>query len=119
MFLAHLCFSTARKNAEMIPIIKDGDYEIANNNRPVSLPVAVIKICERVALNQFTKYMRKKKYFTEQQKRGNRKLHLTETLNILIPDIIFESMNRKEVTAFVFLAFDSINRPIMFGILQS
>ena len=45
-------FPAAWKISEVIPLPKDGDHEIANNNRPVSLLPVASKICERVALNQ-------------------------------------------------------------------
>ena len=34
----------------VIPILKEGDHEVANNNRPVSLLPALSKICARVDL---------------------------------------------------------------------
>ena len=43
------------------PLPKDGDQEIANNNRPVSLLPSASKICESVALNQLVTYMSDKK----------------------------------------------------------
>ena len=45
-------FPAAWKVSEVISLPKDGDHEIPNNNRPVSLLPAASKICERVALNQ-------------------------------------------------------------------
>jgi hypothetical protein len=42
------------KEAEVIALLKEGDHEVANNNRPVSRLPAISKICERVALNQLT-----------------------------------------------------------------
>ena len=42
-------FPAAWKISEVIPLPKDGDHEIPNNNRPVSLLPAASKICERVA----------------------------------------------------------------------
>ena len=115
-------FPTAWKKAEVIPLVKEGDHEIPNNNRPVSLLVAVSKICERVVLNQLTEYMINTKNFTKHQS-GNRKLHSTETLNIFVTDTILESIDRKEVTALVLLdlskAFDSIDHVMLFRKLQS
>ena len=50
-------FPSPWKESEILPIPKDGgDPEIANENRPVSLLPALSKICELVALNQFTEY---------------------------------------------------------------
>ena len=40
---------------------------MANNNRPISLLPAASKVCERVALNQFTQFMKAKKRLTEHQ----------------------------------------------------
>ncbi|CAB3991372.1 Hypothetical predicted protein [Paramuricea clavata] len=109
-------FPTAWKKAEVIPLLKEGDYEIPNNNRPVSLLVAASKICERVVLKQLTEYMTKKKKFTKHQS-GNRKLHSTETLNIFISGLILQSMDRREVTALLLLdlskAFDSLDHFIL------
>ena len=80
-------YPTLWKSAEVVPLLKDGDHEIADNNRPVSLLIAVSKICERVVLNQLTDYMSQRKRYTEHQS-GNRKLHSTETLNVFIKDQI-------------------------------
>ena len=46
-------FLMAWKVAEVIPILKNGDHEIPNNNRPISL----LPVCERVAYNQFMSYL--------------------------------------------------------------
>ena len=72
-------FPTAWKKAEVIPLVKEGDHEIPNNNHPLSFLVAAgSKICERVVLNQLTDYTIRNKKFTKHQS-GNRKLHSTET----------------------------------------
>ena len=42
----------SRWKSEVIPLLKEGDPEIATNNRPVSLLPAASKVCERIALNQ-------------------------------------------------------------------
>jgi tetrahydromethanopterin S-methyltransferase subunit A len=57
-----------------IPILKEGDYEITNNSRPVSLLTVASKICEQAALNQFMEYMSQKGCLTEHQSR-NKKMH--------------------------------------------
>ena len=43
-------FPSAWKESVVIPILKEGDHEVANNNRPVSLLPALSKICARVDL---------------------------------------------------------------------
>ena len=75
---------------------------MANNNRPVSLLPAVSKICESVALNQLTSYLKNKKRLTEQQS-GNKKSHSTESLNVMMSNKILEAMDSKKLTLFVLL----------------
>ena len=78
----------------------------------MSLLPALSKICERVALNQFTEYAIRRNCLSGHQS-GNKKLHSTETLNILMSDLALEAMDRKQVTTLVLLdlskAFDSID----------
>ena len=80
------------------------------------------KICERAVLNQLMEYMYQKGCLTEHQS-GNKKLHSTETLNILVSDMILDAMDRKELTAVVLLdlskAFDSIEDSLLFKKLHS
>ena len=66
-------FPSAWKISEVTPLLKEGDHEVANNNRPLSLLPAISKICERVALNQLlTSYMNEKKCLSKHQS-GNKK----------------------------------------------
>ena len=50
-------FPLAWKKSVAIPNLKKGDYEIPNNNRPVSLLTVASKICERAALDQLMEYI--------------------------------------------------------------
>ena len=87
-------FPSPWNESEIVPIPKDGgDPEIANENRPVSLLPVLSKICERVALNQFTKYATRRNCLSEHQN-GNKKRHSTETLNILMSDLALEAMEQ-------------------------
>ena len=95
-------FPTAWEISEVIPLPKEGDHEVANNNRPVSLLPAVSKICERVALNQLTSYLKNKNRLTKQQS-GNKKAHSTETLNVMMSDNIVEAMDSKKLMLVVLL----------------
>ena len=105
-------FPTAWKVAEVIPIVKDGDHEVASNNHPISLLAIASKVCEKIVLEQFSSYLISKNLLSPHQS-GNKKLHCTETLNIFITDTILEAMDKKELTALVLLdlskVFDSIN----------
>ncbi|PFX21034.1 RNA-directed DNA polymerase from mobile element jockey [Stylophora pistillata] len=110
-------FSTAWKISEVVSLPKDGDHEIPNNNRPVSLLPAASKICERVALNQLMTYM------TIKKRLSNKKLHSCETLNVMITDKALEAMDAKKVTLVVLLefskAFDSVDHAILLAKLQA
>ena len=104
-------FPTAWKESEVIPLLKEGSHEVANNNRPVSLLPAISKICERIALNQLTDFVTQEDNLSVHQS-GNKKMHSTETLNVFISDTILDAMDKKKITALVLLdfskAFDSI-----------
>ena len=67
-------------------------------------------------LNQMITYLEEEKRLTNHQS-GNKKLHSTESLNILISDNVLESMDRKQITALVLLdlsnAFDSIDHSLL------
>ena len=97
--------------AEVTPILKNGDHEKANNNRPISLLPILSKICEKAALNQFLPYLVSNDRLTTKQS-GNKRFHSTETL-IHTTDFILKKKKKKKTTAIVLLdmskAFDSIN----------
>jgi hypothetical protein len=99
------------KKAVVIPHLKEGDHEEADNNRPISLLPVLSKIAERLALIQFTEYLVEKQRLTNHQS-GNRKLCSTETISLLITDHIFRAMDEKKITTMVLIdlskAFDSI-----------
>ena len=104
-------FPHAWKRAEVVPHLKDGDHEVADNNRPISLLPALSKVAEKIALSQYTDYLSREIDSTKHQT-GNRKLHSTETLSLLVTDQIFRAMDDKQVTVMVLIdpskAFDSI-----------
>ena len=49
------------------PVPKQGNHELPNNNRPISLLHALSKVCERVAYNQFVTYLTTRERLTTQQ----------------------------------------------------
>ena len=104
-------FPSAWKEAEVIPILKEGDHEQASNNRPLSLLPVASKIIEKIVLEQFNAYLQHKNRLTSHQS-DNKKYHSTETLNILTTDTILEAMDSKKLTALILLdlskAFDSV-----------
>ncbi|CAB4008413.1 Hypothetical predicted protein [Paramuricea clavata] len=104
------------KISEVIPLLKEGDHEIASNNRPLSLLEVVSKVCEKVVLNQFSSYLKEFNRISSHQS-GNRSLHSTETLNIFVTDTMLEAIDNKNLTALILLdlskAFDSVSHSIL------
>lgn len=105
------------KLAAVIPILKDGDHEVASNNRPPLFLLNVVSnICEKAVLNQFKSSLMRNKRLSSQQS-GNRKQHSTETLNLLITDHLLDAMDNKKISALVLIdlskAFDSISHTIL------
>ena len=80
----------AWKKAEVIPILKEGDHEVAFNNRPLYLLAVASKISEKIGLNQFVSYFThiNNNNRLSSHKSGSRKFHSTETLNIHTTDAI-------------------------------
>ena len=115
-------FPAAWKISEVVPLPKDGDHELANNNRPVSLLPAASKVCERIALNQLTSYMNKNNRLTEYQS-GNKAMHSCETLNVFMTDKALEAMDSKKLMLMVLLdlskAFDSLKHATLLVKLPS
>ena len=97
------------EEAEVIPLLKEGDHEQASNNRPLSLLKVVSKICEKVAFNQFSLYLSQNNHLSPH--------HSTETLYILMCDSLLDAMDNKKLSALILLdlskAFDSINHAIL------
>ena len=109
------------KMAEVTPILKDGDHEQANNNRPVSLLPILSKVCEKVTLSQFMTFLESKQRLSTEQS-GNKRFHSTETSLIETTDVILEGIDKQKVTAVVLLdmskAFDSLDHRILLLKLQ-
>ena len=109
------------KTAELTPILKQGDHEKPDNNRPISLLPILSKVCERIALNQFMPFLLSNKRLSTNQS-GNKKWHSTETSLIHTTDAILAAIDQKKTTAIVLLdmtkAFDSINHSILLDKLQ-
>ena len=95
----------------IVPHLKDGDHEVPNNNRRISLLPVHSKVAEKIALIQFNDFLTKKDKLTQHQG-GNPKNHSTETLSLLVTDHIFRAIDRQQLTAMVLIdlskAFDGI-----------
>ena len=94
---------------------------MVNNNRPVSLLPVLSKVAERIAMRQFNDYLTLHNRLTRHQS-GNRSLHSTETLSLLVTDDIFRAMDSRQITAMVLIdlskAFDSLCHSTLLSKLQ-
>ena len=70
----------------IVPHLKDGDHEVPNNNRPISLFPVLSKVAENIALIQISDLLTKQDKLTQRQS-GNRTNHSTETLILLVTSL--------------------------------
>ena len=105
-----------------MPVLKEGDHEGAEKNRPISLLPVLSKVCERSALIQLMPYLVLNGRLSRKQS-GNKKDHSTETSLIKVSDEILTAIDSKKLTAVVLLdfskAFDSINHQTLLNKLQN
>ena len=123
MRLCSTCqFPSIWKKAEVLPVLKEGDHEKAENNRPISLLTVLSNVCERSALNQLMPYLVLNGRLSSKQS-GNKKVHSTETSLIKVTDEILTAIDSKKLTAVVLLdfskAFDSINHQTLLNKLRN
>ena len=115
-------FPEVWKTAEITPIPKQGNHELPNNNRPISLLPALSKVCERVAYNQGVTYLTTEERLTTKQS-GNKKCFSTETSLIHTTDAFLKGIGDKKLTACVLLetskAFNSVDHQILLRKIQS
>lgn len=109
-------FPRAWKKAEVVPLLKDGDHEIPNKNRPISLLPVLSMIVERIALHQLMDYLIKKQKLNCHQG-GNRQLHSTETLSLCVTEYLYKTIDQKKITAIILIdlskAFDSLSHNLL------
>lgn len=83
------------------------------------LPIS--KVCEQAAVNQLMAYMAHRNCLTEYQY-GNKKQHSTKCFKILMSDMVFEAIDRKQIAALVLLelskVFYSIDHTILLNKLR-
>ena len=109
------------KTAEITPIPKQGNHELPDNNRPISLLPVLSKVCERDAYNQFVTYLTTKKTLTTKQNRS-KNWHSTETSLLRKTDAFLKGIDNKKLTACVLLdmskVFDSVDHQKLLRKLQ-
>ena len=91
-------FPTTWKLAEVTPVPKTENHEVANSNRPILLSPVLSKVSEKDVHDQFTSYLQSNHRLTKTQS-GNRKWHLTETSVIETTDTILRATDQRMLTA--------------------
>ena len=86
--------SPAKPHVMTTSFPKEGDDEVPNNNRPISLLPVLSKVCERVAHNQFSSYLLSRDHLSCKQS-GNKQWHSTETSLIHTTDTILSAIDKK------------------------
>ena len=116
------CFPRDWKLAEVVVHPKDGDYEVAGNNRPISLLPVLCKVMERTAYVQLVSHLTSNNLLSVHQS-GNRRCHSTETLRVLFTSHLYKAIDEKKMTAVLMLdlskAFDSISHQKLLMKLRS
>ena len=75
---------------------KEREHEIGSNK-------VASKVCEKIALNQFSEYLTTTGKLTPNQS-GNKKHHSTETpCNVAVTDAILAAMDKKMLSALILL----------------
>ena len=105
-------FPESWKHALVVPLYKNGDPDIVNNYRPVSILPVVSKILEKIVAKQLSEYLEKNKLLSNTQ-HGFRPMLSTETALTTITDKIYESMDNKKIAMLTLCdlskAFDSVH----------
>ena len=107
---------TQWKRAKVVPLFKNGNKELPNNYRPISLLPVVSKILERVVHKQLSHYIQSYNLLASEQS-GFRPKHSTVTSLIKVTDDWLNAMDNKLVTGAVFVdlrkAFDTVDHSLL------
>ena len=120
--LAQGVFPTELKLANLIPIFKAGDPELAGNYRPVSLLTAFSKVFERVFYNRLLSFFQRYKILYDMQF-GFREKRSTEMAIMMLLDKIIDALEKGRYVIGIFLdfskAFDTVNHKILLSKLET
>ena len=109
------------KYAIISPLYKEGDRNLANNYRPISILPAVSKILERVVHGQLYSHITENNLLSSAQF-GFRKHHSTATCILALLDNIYLNMENNKLTGVVFLdlkkAFDTVDHVLLLRKLE-
>ena len=114
-------FPDSCKQAVVTPIFKGGDNYDPNDYRPISILSIVSKCIEYCANEQLSAYFENNNLLTEHQY-GFRKNHSTTYLTLEMFDKLFDSKQKHNTPAIIFLdikkAFDTVDHKILIDKLK-
>ena len=115
-------FPSSLKIAKVIPIYKDGESNLFENYRPISLLPPIAKVIERIIYNRMNEYIEKFDLLSANHF-GFRKKHRTVDSIARVIEDIRESLDKKVPSCCVFFdlrkAFDTIDHSILLQKLEN
>lgn len=115
-------FPSSLKKSVVIPIYKEGDRDLINNYRPISLLPSLSKILEKLLNNRLTQYLEKYQIISDNQF-GFRQGRSTSDAVYSLTDYLIRNIdsNKKCLTIFLDLAkaFDTVSVPLLLEKLEN
>lgn len=125
--IINLCFQTGKfpddlKNSNVTPIYKNGDKQITNNYRPISVTSQLSKVIEKALATRLNVHFEHNKIISNRQF-GFRKHRSTEDALFTCLNSIYSSVDKNKKTLAIFLdlakAFDTVSHQNLLDKLQS
>lgn len=126
-YIINLCFTTGKfpdilKQATVIPIFKDGDKQLMQNYRPISLTSHLSKIVEKAMKKRLINFLEETHYMSENQYGFQTQKNTQDAIYSFLNEIYkAQDSNLKSVALFLDLkkAFDTVSHDILLEKLEN